>query len=151
MSTRVAQSPSSSSSGNERPRRTAFSVDRFNSMEVSLRQAYRDWQGTPYVLGGRSSSGVDCSSFVSLIFDEYFGVELPNYTRRLLNEGQGVRRRSVQTGDLVFFKTGRRTFHVGIMIEDGEFLHASTSQGVTTSDIYDNYWANRYFGARRVM
>ncbi|MDZ7695136.1 MAG: NlpC/P60 family protein [Balneolaceae bacterium] len=62
-----------------------------------------------------------------------------------------MRRRSVRTGDLVFFKTGRKSFHVGIIIEEGEFLHASTSQGVTTSSIYDRYWANRYLGARRIM
>ncbi|MDR8393860.1 NlpC/P60 family protein [Aliifodinibius sp. S!AR15-10] len=141
--------PSGSSSSGDTP--TAYRVSKYESAKVSLRQAYRDWKGTPYRLGGRSSSGVDCSSFVSIVFDEYFGVNLPKHTRRLLTKGEGIRRRSVRTGDLVFFKTGRRTFHVGILIEDGEFLHASTSEGVTMSSIYDSYWANRYLGARRVM
>lgn len=116
-------------------------------------QAYRDWRGTPYRIGGRSASGVDCSSFVSIIFDEYFGVDLPMHTRKLLNEGTGVRRRALRTGDLVFFKTGRKTFHVGVMVKsgEGEFLHASTSQGVTLSNIHDQYWADQYLGARRIM
>lgn len=130
---------------------TAYSVSEYSSFRASLQQAYRDWQGTPYVLGGRSAAGVDCSSFVSIVFDDYFGVQLPMHTTRQMNRGQGVRRRSLQTGDLVFFQTGRRTLHVGIIVEGGEFMHASTSQGVTLSSLYDNYWSSRYLGARRVM
>lgn len=145
ISQRAANTPDSSSA----PR--AFSVSKFDGMQVSLMQAYRDWKGTPYVLGGRSVSGVDCSSFVSIIFDDYFGIDLPMNTRRLLNRGDGVRRMAIRTGDLVFFQTGRRTLHVGIMVEDGEFLHASTSEGVTLSSIHDRYWSNRYLGARRIM
>ncbi|MDX1636739.1 MAG: NlpC/P60 family protein [Balneolaceae bacterium] len=129
----------------------AYAVNRYDAARVSLMQAYRDWKGTPYRLGGRSASGVDCSSFVSIIFDEYFGIDLPYHTRRQLNKGQSIRRRSIRTGDLVFFKTGRRTFHVGIMVRGGEFLHASTSEGVTLSNIHDQYWSSRYLGARRVL
>ncbi|MFH5883109.1 NlpC/P60 family protein [Halalkalibaculum sp. DA3122] len=147
ISTRRATHSSGSSSSSP----VAYSVNKYSETRVSLKQAYRDWKGTPYLLGGRSASGVDCSSFVSIIFDEYFGIDLPMHTQRLLNRGEGIRRRSVRTGDLIFFKTGRRTFHVGILVEDGEFLHASTSQGVTLSSLYDSYWANRYLGARRVM
>ncbi|MDZ7695137.1 MAG: NlpC/P60 family protein [Balneolaceae bacterium] len=71
------------------PRTSAYTASSYNAMQVSLRQAYRDWKGTPYLLGGRSASGVDCSSFVGIVFDEYFDVNLPTHTRRLLNEGQG--------------------------------------------------------------
>lgn len=144
---RTAYPPSTVSSSSPK----MISVSPYNEVQASLRQAYRDWKGTPYVLGGRSASGVDCSSFVGIIFDDYFGVDLPMNTRAQLNRGQGVRRVSLRTGDLVFFRTGRKTLHVGIMVEEGEFLHASTSAGVTMSSIYDNYWSNRYLGARRVM
>lgn len=130
---------------------SAYTVSEYSSYRVSLEQAYRDWRGTPYVLGGRSESGVDCSSFVSIVFDDYFGVQLPMNTRRQMNRGQGVRLQSLRTGDLIFFQTGRRTLHVGIIVEGREFLHASTSQGVTLSNLNDNYWSSRYIGARRVM
>lgn len=130
---------------------SAYAVSKFDEARASLMQAYRDWKGTPYRLGGTSKAGVDCSSLVSIVFDDYFGVDMPMNTRRLLNRGEGIRRASVRTGDLVFFKTGRSTLHVGIVVEEGEFLHASTSQGVTLSSIYDNYWSNRYLAARRVM
>lgn len=116
-----------------------------------LMQAYREWKGTPYLLGGASSSGVDCSSLVRLVFEEYFHVELPPVTRTQLNSGTGVRRTALRTGDLVFFRTGRRTLHVGIIIEDDEFMHASTSRGVMISRLREHYWSSRYLTARRVL
>lgn len=147
ISRRAAYPPGSSSSNPPQ----AFAVSSYNEAQVSLKQAYRDWKGTPYVLGGRSVSGVDCSSFVGIVFDDYFGIDLPMNTRAQLNQGHGVRRVSLRTGDLVFFRTGRKTLHVGIIVEEGNFLHASTSVGVTISSIYDNYWSKRFLGARRVM
>ncbi len=87
----------------------AASVSSVNEARSSLMQAYREWKGTPYVLGGSSSRGVDCSSFVRLVFDNYFDVDLPTNTRTQLNAGSGIRRTSLQTGDLVFFRTGRKT------------------------------------------
>lgn len=118
---------------------------------VSLMQAYRDWKGTPYLLGGSSQRGVDCSSFVRIVFDDYFGIELPPNTRTQLNAGTGIRRVSLRTGDLVFFRTGRRTMHVGIITEGKDFLHASTSNGVMISNLSDYYWSSRYLAARRVL
>ena len=53
-------------------------------------------------------------------------------------------------GDLVFFHTGK-TKHVGIYIDNGEFMHASTKIGVTISKIDDDYFRNRYWKATRVL
>lgn len=129
----------------------ARSLSSLNATQVSLMQAYRDWKGTPYRLGGSSKDGVDCSMLVNIIFDEYFGIELPTNTRTQLNAGEGIRRAAVRTGDLVFFRTGRKTLHVGIAVNSGEFLHASTSEGVMISKLRNSYWRNRYLAARRVF
>lgn len=126
-------------------------VDGKESMKSSLMQAYRDWKGVPYLLGGASPDGVDCSSFTSIVLDEYFDVDIPVTTRKQLAQGKEVRRKSIQTGDLVFFRTGRSTLHVGILVNSTEFMHASTSSGVMISDIREPYWASKYLGARRVM
>ncbi len=128
-----------------------LSVSKKEEVQVSLEQAYRDWQGTPYVLGGSSARGIDCSAFMQILFDDYFGIDIPRNTKRQLYAGSGVRRGALTTGDLVFFKTGRKTLHVGVIVEDEEFLHASTSQGVTTSSLDDRYWRSRYLAGRRVM
>ncbi len=138
--------------GFERGSITAMSVSsKMNTTESLLEQAYSEWKGTPYVLGGYSFNGVDCSRFVNIVFDEYFGKELPTNTRTQLNVGNGIRRSAIQTGDLIFFRTGRQTLHVGIAMDGREFLHASTSSGVTISKLNQKYWANRYLAARRVL
>jgi cell wall-associated NlpC family hydrolase len=129
----------------------AMSVSSVNEARASLMQAYRDWKGTPYKLGGSTKQGVDCSLFVHTIFDNYFGKNLPTNTRTQLNSGKGIRRSAVRTGDLVFFRTGRKTLHVGIAVNKGEFLHASTSNGVMISKLGNKYWRNRFLAARRVM
>lgn len=129
----------------------AASVSTIDGTRASLMQAYRDWKGTPYALGGASSSGVDCSSFVRIVFDRYFGIGLPPNTRTQLNAGSGIRRMALRTGDLVFFRTGRKTLHVGIITKGKDFLHASTSKGVMISNLSDYYWSSRYLAARRVI
>lgn len=126
-------------------------ISNLNDVKASLMQAYRDWQGTPYLLGGASQKGVDCSQLVSIIFDDYLGMDMPSNTREQLNTGNKIRRAAVRTGDLVFFRTGRKTMHVGIAVNSGEFLHASTSNGVMISKLGKSYWRNRFLAARRVF
>lgn len=89
--------------------------------------------------------------FINIVFADYFNIDLPTNTRTQLSAGEGIRRTAVRSGDLIFFRTGRGTLHVGIMMDQEEFLHASTSEGVTISEISQKYWANRYLAARRVL
>jgi len=150
----AGSSGSSSQTGNESPSNEpapAMAVSSLNEARASLMQAYRDWKGTPYQLGGSTKQGVDCSLFVHRVFEDYFGIQLPKNTRTQLNAGDGIRRAAVHTGDLVFFRTGRKTLHVGIAVNKGEFLHASTSNGVMISKLGNKYWRNRFLAARRVM
>lgn len=127
------------------------SFENITSIQKQLQNAHQEWEGTPYRYGGESSNGIDCSAFTQQVFRDFFNKDLPRHTRSQLQEGQGVRRRSIKTGDLIFFKTGRRSLHVGISMEDGDFLHASVSSGVMISNIAEQYWATRYLGARRVL
>lgn len=140
---------------NEQPAPTAMDVsstiENITSIEKQLENAHLEWRGTPYRYGGESSTGIDCSAFTQQVFQDFFDKNLPRNTRRQLQEGTGVRRRSIKTGDLIFFKTGRRSLHVGISMGDGDFLHASVSSGVMISNIAEQYWATRYLGARRVL
>lgn len=66
--------------------------------------------------------------------------------------GDSVSRMEMRAGDLVFFNTtGKGVSHVGIFVGDGKFAHSSSSKGVTISALSENYWANRYVGAKRIM
>lgn len=127
------------------------SVAGLDQVVQKLHSAHSEWEGTPYVLGGSGMNGVDCSSFTQIVLNDFFGRELPRNTRQQLQEGSGVRRNQIQPGDLIFFRTNRGVLHVGIAMNDGDFLHASVSNGVMISNLSQNYWAGRYLGARRVL
>ncbi len=123
---------------------SSFVVQRLNS-------AHSEWAGTPYQLGGSSRSGIDCSAFTKIVFEEYFDREIPRHTSEQLQVGNGVRRNFIQPGDLIFFRTNRGVLHVGIAMDNDNFLHASASSGVMISSIRESYWSARYIGTRRVL
>ncbi len=118
----------------------------------SLSEHQREWKGTRYRLGGTSRSGVDCSGFMQITFRDLFGIDLPRTTTEQSKEGTRVSKNDLQTGDLVFFKTGRgpNGKHVGVYVKNGQFLHASTKGGVIYSDMNSPYWSKTFWQARRL-
>ncbi len=116
-----------------------------------LEAQYRQWRGVRYRLGGNDLTGIDCSAFVQRTFAERFGVALPRQTEDQARVGRAISQQQLQTGDLVLFKTGWRTRHIGIYLDDKRFLHASTSQGVTISSLQNPYWQAKYWTARRLV
>jgi len=116
----------------------------------SIRQRGDSWMGVRYRFGGESRSGIDCSAFTRQIFREAFGVELPRNTALQVQEGSSISRQDLTAGDLVFFRRGG-TRHVGVYLGDNEFIHASTSRGVTISNLDEDYYRRYYWTARRVL
>lgn len=125
----------------------ALSSDQLYS---GLHRQYAEWQGTQYQLVGLSRKGVDCSGFVYLTFQKQFGINLPRTTAGQASLGSKISRKKLQVGDLVFFKTGKRFYHVGIYMEGHRFLHASSSKGVVVSSLDNPYWQNSYWLSRRL-
>lgn len=121
------------------------------SVPTRLWQHYRQWERVPYRYGGVSRSGVDCSAFVQIAFNQKFGVSVPRTTRDQMRIGAKVSLSRLKVGDMIFFKTGHRTFHNGIYLGKQQFMHASSSRGVMISSIEQNYWAKRFYMARRVL
>ena len=104
--------------------------------------------GVPYVFGGTSRSGFDCSGYTQYVF-KGSGTYLPRTASEQFNVGSSVKRDQLQSGDLVFFTTyAPGASHVGIYIGGGRFVHASNS-GVRVTSLSDSYYAGRYIGARR--
>lgn len=129
------------------------SAENLNSDEVEarLQRAAERWDQVPHQLGGESLQGVDCSGLVQSVFEEELSVRLPRTAAQQAQAGQTIDRSALQPGDLVFFRPSWRDHHVGIYLSEGTFLHASSSQGVTTSSLDSDYWTERWSQARRVL
>ncbi|MFD1358998.1 S-layer homology domain-containing protein [Fictibacillus halophilus] len=109
--------------------------------------------GIKYTWGGTSpSTGFDCSGFTSYVYKQY-DITLPRMTTDQFNGGTAVKKADLEQGDLVFFTTYKAgASHSGIYVGNGNFIHASSSKGVTISSINDPYyWGSRYLGARRYL
>ncbi|TCW00256.1 bifunctional murein DD-endopeptidase/murein LD-carboxypeptidase [Biostraticola tofi] len=133
------------------------SQDEFEQMvqtgdiKTRILDQYADWKGVRYRLGGDSKRGIDCSAFVQKTFHEQFGLELPRSTSEQQGMGSKIQRAKLKAGDLVLFRAGSTGRHVGIYLGNGQFVHASTSNGVMISSLSDDYWNKRYREARRVL
>lgn len=102
--------------------------------------------GTPYLWGGNTPAGFDCSGFSKYVFEKV-GISLP---RTAATQYSGLKPvSSPSPGDLVFFSTyAPGPSHLGIYIGDNKFIHAGSSTGVTITDMNNPYWKPRYLGAR---
>ncbi len=112
----------------------------------------RKYLGTPYVYGGASPSGFDCSGFVYYVLKQlgYSPYRTPADQYRM---GTSVSKSQLQPGDIVFFANTYASgiSHVGIYAGNGQFIHSPNSRStVSYSDLTSGYWANHYYGARRM-
>jgi cell wall-associated NlpC family hydrolase len=128
-------------------------VSRDSSSAIIRRvvQAALSYQGVPYVFGGTSPNGFDCSGFTRYVFAQA-GVYLPRAADEQYAVGQSVSYSRLQPGDTVFFTTYEAgASHSGIYVGNGKFISATSSRGVVIDRLDSGYWGARYLGARRVL
>ena len=108
--------------------------------------------GIPYVWGGTTTKGFDCSGFVQYVLKQN-GISMPRTTTEQYQIGTYVTKSDLLPGDLVFLQNTYRAgiSHVGIYIGDGKMIHASSSKGVVISDLSSSYYTQHYYGSRRVV
>ncbi|MDD2234100.1 MAG: C40 family peptidase [Desulfitobacteriaceae bacterium] len=124
-------------------------VSRGGSDKSSLINNALSLRGIPYVWGGTTRKGFDCSGFTQYVFGGS-KISLPRTAAEQYKVGTPVSRNQLQQGDLVFFTTyAPGASHVGIYTSGGNFIHAST-KGVKISSLNESYYATHYIGARRV-
>lgn len=118
--------------------------------ESAVVDSARKYLGTPYVWGGTSPSGFDCSGFVQYVLAEN-GKSVPRTTQEQFAGGQAVDKSNLQAGDLVFYnwQGGTDATHVGIYEGNGKMIHAPHSGDVVKEVDFNSYGQNAYLGARR--
>jgi cell wall-associated NlpC family hydrolase len=118
-----------------------------------LWQVAQSWLNVPYRFGGMDRNGIDCSALSRTLYLDVFGIELPRMAKDQMNGGTFVRQPWLKEGDLLFFRDDRGSFqdHVGVFLGDGQFIHASSSQGVIISDLFSTYYQERLIMARRYI
>lgn len=105
-------------------------------------------QGTPYIWGGTTKSGFDCSGFLLYVYKQH-GIDIPRTVSDIWNHAASVDTR--KPGDIVFFETYKKgPSHAGIYLGDNQFIHAGSSTGVTISNLNTSYWETRYLGTKRI-
>lgn len=123
-------------------------VEKEHTTNADVIQVAHSLIGTPYVWGGTSPSGFDCSGFIQYVYNTQ-DQTVPRTVSDMWNFATPVDAPSV--GDLVFFETYKAgPSHMGIYIGDGKFIHAGTSSGVDVAEMSNSYWEQRYLGAKRV-
>ncbi len=124
------------------------------SSSSSIVSEARSLISRPYRYGGESPSGFDCSGLVQYVYAKQ-GIQLPRRSSDQANYGKAVPIGSVRQGDLIFFKSGMRVNHVGIVSDTrGKYpsmVHSSSSKGVIEVDLdTSDYWKKRYAFVRRL-
>lgn len=113
----------------------------------------KKFMGVPYVWGGTSPSGFDCSGFTQYIFKNAAGISIPRTTDQQYNIGTSVAKSDLQPGDLIFYKNTYKQgiSHVGVYAGNNMVLNATSSNGIDLVSMDNPYWGPKYAGAKRVL
>ena len=108
--------------------------------------------GTPYVWGGTTEKGFDCSGFVQYVYKEC-GYTIDRTAAQIYKNGTYVEKANLENGDAICFSSHTESIgHVGIYIGNGQFIHASSGSGaVIISELSEDYYTARYVGARHIV
>jgi LysM repeat protein len=131
---------------------TAQPTKTATEVKQSLVQDTYNYLGVPYVWGGSSPSGFDCSGFVSFMFSQH-GINIPRVTSGdYYQMGTSINRSNLEPGDLVFYAVNKpgEISHVGFYVGNNEFISATSSKGIAVYSLDNSYWSQYYVGAKRV-
>ena len=117
-----------------------------NSIQNGRLYAFIDqWMGTPYRFGGLDHDGIDCSGLSFLLQQQVYGINIPRTTGQQVQIIKRKYEEELQEGDLLFFDyDGKKFSHAGVYLQNGYYVHASSTKGVTITKLRDPY-TYKYF------
>lgn len=120
-------------------------VDKSNIQNGRLYAFVEQWMGTPYKFGGEDKDGVDCSGLTQLLEQQVYGINIPRSTSQQINVIKRKYEEKLVEGDLLFFDyDGKKFSHVAVYLQNGYYVHASSSKGVIITKLHDPY-TYKYF------
>ena len=123
-----------------------------NPIEEKIESFIKEWWNVPYVYGGTTKRGIDCSAFTQRFYKEIFNKKIPRTARSQYHAMNKVEKDSIQTGDLVFFssKLSPSGWHVGVYLWNDSFVHAANRKDdIKISCLWDSAYQKSFKGARR--
>ncbi|MBR1615526.1 MAG: C40 family peptidase [Treponema sp.] len=132
------------------------SADKALSLTEKLVTYSKEFLGCPYKSGSTGPATFDCSGYVYSMFRESIGVQLPRKSSAMYARAKKIEDSEIRAGDLLFFTTtsSGTISHVGIYLEDGNFIHSASDgpeTGVIISTIKSGYWKTHYNSAGRII
>jgi len=124
---------------------TLLKVPKSEIKNVKLYTFIDEWYGTKYKYGGMSKTGVDCSGFCNILYNNVYNKKINRSTAELSKDINKVGINNLKEGYLVFFNISKKkNAHVGIYLKNKMFVHASTSKGVIISSLENPYYKKAY-------
>lgn len=110
-----------------------------------------EWYGAPYKYGGRSKNGIDCSNFVSELYQNIYHLSVSGSSSSIYNQCKPLSRNALREGDLLFFKIEKDNIsHIGVYLQNNKFVHATTKKGVMIDDLDEAYYKKYFYKAGRL-
>lgn len=134
------------------PSADALEGSSHNSTRTKIVEEAKKYLGVPYSWGGSTPAGFDCSGYVQYVFKQH-GITVPRTTELQVQVGSYIQKSNLSPGDLVFLQNTYRAgiSHVGIYIGNDQMIHASSSKGVTISNLSNSYYLEHYHSARQLI
>lgn len=129
---------------------------RLKRLRLSIVESAYNYVGTPYIWGGTTPDGFDCSGFVRYVYEEN-GIHLSRTSGEQAREGSTVSISELRPGDLIFFNMNRRNRrpidHVGLYLGEGHFIHAPSkrSRMIKIEALENRYFLPKIVEVRRVV
>jgi len=130
---------------------SAYSLQPDSALTPYLYYQIFDWVGTRYKYAGESKKGIDCSGFVSEIYQNVYCINSLGCSSDIWTKVNPVEKKDLQEGDILFFKIKKgQISHVGIFLGNNKFAHASLKKGVIISDLDEPYYKKYFFMGGRI-
>jgi lipoprotein Spr len=110
-----------------------------------------EWYGAPYLYGGKTKQGVDCSDLVCILYSQVYKKTISGSANSLYESCNVISEKNLKEGDLVFFKINtEKVGHVGIYLQNRHFVHASSHHGVIINSLDEDYYKKYFFKAGEI-